>query len=269
MLVTTRLAKALAARGLALGLALVSSHAGAQLTAANGEKLAFSLTEFKVSGAAPTVILSHGGNCVTSSDTDWGRQINQWGYHAVLIDHCTQRGVRPHTGEEPPPLSPLQRVNDAVYTAEWVRKQGWHQGGIILMGFSRGGEAVLRAADPRMTYNVHREAEGLALFDGYVAYYPACSLRPLQARAPLMIHHGELDNLASFSQCEYTRMTDSNFRIHTYPGVHHGFDSPGAQIAGANRFIGRYIARSYDASADQKSRQLTREFLQQVLRFPR
>jgi dienelactone hydrolase len=248
--------------------ALACSSGWAQITNLTGEKLPFSVSvsvsEPKINTPAPTVIISHGGSCLTSNEPAWARQIIQWGYNAIVIDHCKDRGIGPHTGEEPPPLTPLQRVNDYVYTAEWIKKQDWHKGKVVLMGFSRGGEAVLRAADPRLTYNIYREAEGLAMFDAYVAYYPACSRLPEAPRAPLLIHHGEADNLASFRQCEYQRMTHENYQIKTYPGVHHGFDSPGIQITGSNKYIGRFIARSYDPSADQTSRLATQEFLKKI-----
>lgn len=244
--------------------AVAAASANAQITNTNGERLPFSVSESKANAPSSTVIISHGGGCLTSNESDWARQVNKWGFNAVVIDHCKDRGISAHTGEEPPPLTPLQRVNDYVYTAEWVKKQDWHKGKVVLMGFSRGGEAVLRAADPRLTYNVYREAEGLALFDAYIAYYPACTRMPEEPRAPLLIHHGESDNLASFRQCEYQRMTHPNYQTQTYPGVHHGFDIPGGQITGSNKYIGRFIVRSYDSSADKKARQTTQDFLQKI-----
>lgn len=163
-----------------------------------GEKLPFNLRVIESAIPAPSIIISHGGSCRLPQEEMWGVKFREWGYNVVIIDHCTARRIAPHTGVEPPPLSTEDRVNDYIATAEWIKIQKWHQGKVAVFGISRGGEAVLRASDTRFS-RVRRGLEGMAELDVYIALYPACSAFPKAPRAPLLILHGELDNLADFS----------------------------------------------------------------------
>ena len=58
-----------------------------------GEKFPFKLTILNSDKPAPTVIVSHGGSCRLSQDDMWADLFRQWGYKAVLIDHCSGRDI--------------------------------------------------------------------------------------------------------------------------------------------------------------------------------
>lgn len=231
-----------------------------------GERFPFTIKASQVSKPSPTVIISHGGGCRTSQEDDWAKRFQNWGYNTVLIDHCTARNIDPHTGREPAPLRPQARVDDYIAVAEWIRQQKWHLGKIAVFGISRGGEAVMRASDARFANNVRNGPEGLAQLDVYVALYPACSLVPKAPRAPLLVMHGELDNLAVFGTCEYHTVEHINYSIKTYPDAHHGFDIQGPDLTGSNPFLGNFVIRRYNPSAAQRSFEDTRKFLETHLK---
>lgn len=230
-----------------------------------GEKFAFNLKVQTSSTPVPSIIISHGGSCRLPQDEMWGAKFRDWGYNVVIIDHCTARHLSPHTGVEPPPLSTADRVNDYIATAEWIRVQKWHLGKVAVFGISRGGEAVLRASDTRFSRG-RRGLEGMAELDVYIALYPACSTFPNAPRAPLLILHGELDNLADFSNCEYSTREHENLTIKTYPNAHHGFDIPGNTIYGNGTYLRNFVARSYDSKAAEQSSRDTKEFLQRYMK---
>lgn len=217
-----------------------------------GEKFPFSIKQMAGESPAPTVMISHGGSCRTAQEDQWANRIKSWGFNVVLMDHCSGRGIGPHTGVEPPTLKPQDRVDDYIAIAEWVKTQPWHQGKVAVFGISRGGEAVLRAAEERFDRG-RRGLEGLKELDVYVALYPACSYVPRTPRAPLLVMHGEADNLAVFSQCDYAARTHENFTIKTYRNAHHGFDMNGGDILGTNPFLGSFVVRRYDKDAAEQS----------------
>jgi dienelactone hydrolase len=230
-----------------------------------GEKFPFNLKVIENSTPASSIIISHGGSCRLPQEEMWGAKFREWGYNVVIIDHCSARRIIPHTGIEPPPLSTENRVNDYIATAEWIKVQKWHQGKVAVFGISRGGEAVLRASDTRFN-RVRRGLEGMAELDVYIALYPPCSTFPKAPRAPLLILHGELDNLADFNNCEYSTREHKNLTIKTYPNAHHGFDVPGNTIYGSGTYLRSFISRSYESKAAEKSLSDTKEFLEKNLR---
>ena len=230
-----------------------------------GEKFPFKLTIRNSDKPAPTVIVSHGGSCRLSQDDMWADRFRQWGYNAVLIDHCSGRAFGPHTGVEPPPLKPQDRVDDYIATAEWVKTQTWHKGKVAVFGISRGGEAVLRASEK--SFNRGRNSDsGLTELDVYVALYPACSYVPKAPRAPMLVMHGELDNLAVFGTCEYSDKNHPNYTIKTYPNAHHGFENVGCNSTGSNRYLGNFVSCRYNAEAAIRSMNHTKEFLEKHLK---
>jgi dienelactone hydrolase len=231
-----------------------------------GEKFSFKITVRNKDTPAPTIIVSHGGGCRTSQEDMWADRFRQWGYNAVIIDHCSGRGIGPHTGVEPPPLKQQDRVDDYIATAEWIKTQAWHKGKVAVFGISRGGEAVLRASESRFNRGRNGDA-GLAELDVYIALYPACSYVPKAPRAPMLVMHGELDNLAVFSTCEYSERNHPNYTIKTYPHAHHGFDITGCNTIGSNRYLGNYVSCRYNEAASSQSMNDTKEFLAKHLKL--
>ena len=230
-----------------------------------GEKFPFSIKVIESGMPSPTVLVSHGGSCRLPQDEMWAGRFKNWGYNAVLIDHCSQRNIGPHSGMAVPLVMPSDRVNDYIAVAEWVKFQHWHKGKVAVFGISRGGEAVVRAADERFDRG-RRGRAGLAELEVYVALYPACGSFPKAPRGPLLIMHGEADNLASFGACDYHLLDHPNYTIKTYPNAHHGFDVPGPDIVRSTRDIASFVAARYDPSAAALSAEDTRVFLSRHMR---
>lgn len=230
-----------------------------------GEKFPFSINVVRAAQPAATVIVSHGGSCRLPQEDTWANRFKEWGYNAVVIDHCTGRSIGPHTGVEPPPLRPQDRVNDFIATAEWIKTQPWHRGKVAVFGISRGGEAVMRAAESRFNRGRNGDA-GLAELDVFIALYPACLYLPKAPRRPMLVMHGELDNLAVFAGCEYAQLDHPNYTIKTYPNAHHGFEVAGGDVVGSNRNLGNFIARRYNAEAAARSFDDAKAFLEKHLK---
>ena len=240
-------------------------HGCASFTNEKGEKFPFSIQQSTLSKPAPTVIVSHGGYCLTDYDRAWANKLNNWGFNAIIIDHCSARGIGPHTGIDPPLLKIVDRVSDYAVIAKWLQNQNFHNGKIALLGESRGGEGVMRASDIRFNRSYGGD-EALKLISSYIAYYPPCTSPPKESRGPVLIHHGDKDNLAVFSTCEYDSWTNKNVRLNVYHDVSHAFDQPGSVIYGSNQYLGSFIARKYDFEADIKSQEITKKFLEETLR---
>lgn len=230
-----------------------------------GEKFPFTIKVIEKKSPSPSIIVSHGGACRLSQDEMWGAKFVEWGYNVVIVDHCTARRISGHVDIDPPLLAPEDRVNDYIAIAEWIKLQTWHSGKVAVFGISRGGEAVLRASN-NLFNRVRRGSEGLAELDVYVALYPACTAFPEAPRGPLLVLHGEEDNLALFSFCDYASKKHPNLTIRTYPNTHHGFDVFGvSDIVGRNN-RGNFIARRYNAESAVKAEVEVREFLQRTMR---
>ena len=244
---------------------IVSFQASASFINQKGDTFRFSIQQYTLSSPAPSVIVSHGGACLTSFEHSWAKTLNNWGYNAIVIDHCTSRGIEKHTGIEPPPLNVHDRVSDYAVVAEWLQSQNFHKGKIALLGSSRGGEGVIRASDPRFN-RTYGGDETLSFISAFIAYYPPCNSPLVSSRAPVLIHHGDQDNLAIFSWCAYEKWATNQIRLSVYKGVSHAFDQPGSTLTGSNKYIGNFIVRKYDHEAATKSQQVTREFLNETLK---
>ena len=73
-----------------------------------------------------TVLVSHGSGCLEQQSHNWAKQLNEWGYNAVVIDHCTTRGIKRYTqsGDGPPlDLQPRDKALDYILIAKWLEEQ--------------------------------------------------------------------------------------------------------------------------------------------------
>lgn len=235
-----------------------------------GEEQPFQIHTFLVNTPAPTVMVSHGSGCLTQNFFAWARELNAWGYNAIVIDHCSARGVNRYTGQFPPKnLAAIDKAKDYAALAEWVKAQDWHKGKIAVVGFSRGGAGVLMFANDSILKNTGElNLAQMKLIDVGVAYYPGCTPHkpPKTPHLPVLIHHGLSDNLAVPTQCNYPDLTDPNYHIVLYEGVYHTFDVVGPDITGTGPTGRPYVARRYNREADLKSRDITRNFLDNHLK---
>jgi dienelactone hydrolase len=191
-----------------------------------GEKFPFSVAVHNYGKPSPTIIVSHGSTCRSPQDDMWAKKFQNWGFNAIVVDHCSHRNIGSHVGYVDPPLKTLDRVNDFIVIAEWAKVQPWHSGKVAVFGISRGGQAVLRAANDTFLEGISKGLNGLKQLDVYMALYPNCELVPSSPLGPTFVMHGEADNLAQFPYCQfmYNSVKHTNFSIKSYPDAHHGFD---------------------------------------------
>ena len=102
---------------------------------------------------------------------------------------------------------------------------------IALMGFSRGGQAVLYASVERFHKLWNRTG---AQFAAYIPFYPDCATTyredTVPVAKPIRIHHGVPDDYNPLRTCkayaERLRAAGRDVQVAEYPNAPHGFDSP-------------------------------------------
>ncbi len=211
---------------------------------------------------APTVLLAHGSAGVTNNHREIARTLNSWGYNSVIVDHYTLRGITRHVRKEAPGARSEDRALDIVEAARWVEKQEWHSGKIAVVGFSRGGSAVLTLINEQQMRNLGIVSDSKPNpISVSVAYYPSCYNNPVPSNPsmPTQVHLAEDDDLARPLWCVFSPMHE-NYSVYRYNGATHAFDetsTPGTVLEFSHR---------YDRKATNSSREKVKEFLDKHLK---
>jgi dienelactone hydrolase len=210
-------------------------------------------------GPFPAVIIMHGCGGRSNRLLVWARRLNRWGYAAIIPDSLRPRGLTSVCAPmSQPSLTPQDRVADIAAAAAWLRARPEIDGKrIAVLGQSHGGSTAATAA--RRTYDdaIHLKAA--------VDYYGRCGSPMLQGATPLLALAGEDDDWGNpaLNCLAFGRSVNpgSVFEVHTYPGVHHGFDSEGMAPTTSNGHVMRY---DHDAAEDSFVR--VRAFLDRFLK---
>ncbi len=129
---------------------------------------------------------------------------------------------------------------------------------IAAIGYCFGGAVVLHAARTGLPLR------GVVSFHGALSSFHTPA--PGSVKAKILVCHGAADSLVPDTDvAAFTAEMDqakADYRIVTYPGAHHGFTNPDADVV-AKRFGGFPVG--YDAEADTRSWQDMRDFLARVL----
>lgn len=208
----------------------------------------YSTEEFLVGHPAPTVIVAHGCDGVNRFNKEWARQIQSWGYNAVIVDSFSKRdskGVCMKGWQ----IHPVDRSNDILEVVEEIKTKSWHKGKFGAVGFSHGGSTMI----------------ALSKYDkisALVSYYPSCTLTYPESnpKTKVMMHLGAKDAWTPIWQCSPQSLTGPNYTVKVYENAGHAFD-----IDAPNRTVGRFLLW-YDREADTVSRSMTREFFDKELR---
>lgn len=214
---------------------------------------------------APTVLVMHGCGGVDPHHLEWAKQLQDWGFNAVVVDSFKPRFVS-STCTKVMDVTPLQRAIDAHLTAKWVMTQEWSQRKVGVLGFSHGAWGALHAST---TQDAQREI-GASYLTSAVAFYPYCgsSLNFVGRGIPLQIHIGGDDDWTPASLCkDLARNWDLGANYFEYARAHHGFDriNTDQRISGTDGAIGMRTLRS-DPEANRAARRRVRDFLDQTLR---
>jgi acetyl esterase/lipase len=131
--------------------------------------------EFRIaqgSGKLPVVVLMHGSSGVGAGMEPWVHTFNAMGISTFVIDGFSGRGLTA-VGPNQALLGRLNLIVDIYRSLEILAKHPRvDPDRIVLMGFSRGGQAALYASLDR--FNKLWNKSGVQ-FAGYIPFYPDCS----------------------------------------------------------------------------------------------
>ena len=189
--------------------------------------------EFRIAqgtGRLPVVVLMHGSSGVGASIEPWVHQFNAMGISTFVIDGFSGRGLTA-VGPNQALLGRLNFILDIYRSLDILAKHPRvDPERIVLMGFSRGGQAALYASLDR--FNKLWNKSGVQ-FAGYIPFYPDCSTHYLTdtevAARPIRIFHGTPDDYNPVASCKayLARLKDAkrDVVLTEYPDSQHAFDS--------------------------------------------
>jgi dienelactone hydrolase len=189
--------------------------------------------EFRVaqgSGKLPVVVLMHGSSGVGATMEAWVHQFNAMGISTFVIDGFSGRGLTA-VGPNQALLGRLNFIVDIYRSLEILAHHPRvDPDRIVLMGFSRGGQAALYASLERFHKLWNKSG---VQFAGYIPFYPDCSTSYASdtevASRPIRIYHGTPDDYNPVSSCKayLTRLQAAkrDVVLTEYPDSPHGFDS--------------------------------------------
>ncbi len=179
----------------------------------------------------PAVVALHGcSGPYAARDGGWAVELARKGHAVLLPDSFGSRGLGPQCRVKDRTVRPSpERRLDAIAAAQWLTGQpGTPEGGIVLLGWSNGGQTTLATANQASDL-----PEGL--FARFVAFYPGCaSTNRDPAWRPgtkMLILVGELDDWTPAGPCHrLAEKFPDLLTLVTYPGAYHDFDAPGRPV---------------------------------------
>lgn len=189
------------------------------------------------SGRLPVVVLQHGSGGMGANIEMWAREFNAMGVSTLALDGFTGRGLA-QVSTNQALLGRLNFILDIYRGLDVLAKHPRvDPQRIVLMGFSRGGQAALYASLKRF----HRmwNKSGVE-FVAYVPFYPDCATTFISdtdvANRPIRIFGGTVDDYNPIALCkpyvERLKAAGRDVQLTEYPNAPHSFDNPfGAQPA--------------------------------------
>jgi dienelactone hydrolase len=189
--------------------------------------------EFRVaqgSGRLPVVVMMHGSSGVGPNIEPWSHQFNAMGISTFVIDGFSGRGLTA-VGPNQALLGRLNFILDIYRTLDILAHHPRvDPDRIVLMGFSRGGQAALYASLTR--FHKLWNKSGLQ-FAAYIPFYPDCSTTYTGdtevAGVPIRIFHGTPDDYNPVASCKayIARLKSAGVDVvlTEYPDSPHGFDA--------------------------------------------
>ena len=189
--------------------------------------------EFRVAqgtGRLPVVVLMHGSSGVGATMEAWVRTFNAMGISTFVIDGFSGRGLTA-VGPNQALLGRLNFILDIYRSLDILAKHPRvDPERIVLMGFSRGGQAALYASLDRFHKLWNKSG---AQFAAYIPFYPDCSTSYATdtevAARPIRIFHGTPDDYNPVASCkaylERLQEAKRDVVLTEYPDSAHGFDA--------------------------------------------
>jgi dienelactone hydrolase len=189
--------------------------------------------EFRVAqgaGRLPVVVMMHGSGGVNGTSEAWVHQFNSMGISTFVIDGFSGRGIT-STNTNQALLGRLNLIVDIYHALDILAKHPRvDPDRIVLMGFSRGGQAALYASENRFQKLWNKS--GLQ-FAAYIPFYPDCSTTYVDdtdvVDRPIRIFHGTPDDYNPVASCkafvERLKEAKRDVVLTEYPDSPHGFDA--------------------------------------------
>src|SRR5436190_5792697 len=199
---------------------------------ANGKQVTVA-GEFRIaqgSRTLPVVVLMHGWSGVGAGMDPWVRHFSAMGISTFVIDGFSGRGLTA-VGPNQALLGRLNFIVDIYRSLEILAKHPRvDPERIVLMGFSRGGQATLYASLDRFHKLWNKSG---AQFAAYIPFYPDCSTSYATdtetVARPIRIYHGTPDDYNPVASCKayLARLQEAkrDVVLTEYPDSAHGFDA--------------------------------------------
>jgi dienelactone hydrolase len=209
-------------------------------------------------GPFPAMVILHGCDGVGPHYRDWARQLNAWGYVAMVVDSFRPRGLS-NVCNHGMLVPPLVQAQDAFAAADYLRaRPDVRADRIGVIGFSHGGWAVLKAVLADTVRGDHATP-----FVAAVAFYPGCDPPGSPLATDTLILIGDADDWTPVERCvrwrDRVQRAGHDLEMKIYPGALHAFDAQTWPHMYAGHYVGRDPAAAVDALA------LSRDFLSQRL----
>jgi dienelactone hydrolase len=183
------------------------------------------------SGRLPVVVLIHGSGGLQPNNEYWIREFNAMGISTFTLDGFTGRGLT-QVNNNQALLGRLNMILDAYRGLDILAKHPQvDPKRVVLMGFSRGGQATLYTSLKRF----HRiwNRSGIE-FAAYIPFYPDCMTTYQSdtevADRPIRIFQGSPDDYNPIGPCKtyVKRLLDAgrDVQLFEYPNAMHMFDNP-------------------------------------------
>ena len=189
--------------------------------------------EFRIAqgtGRLPVVVMMHGSSGVGPNIEPWSHQFNAMGLSTFVIDGFSGRGLTA-VGPNQALLGRLNFILD-IYRALDIlaHHPRVDPDRIVLMGFSRGGQAALYASLTRFHKLWNKSG---VQFAAYIPFYPDCSTSYAGdtevVGVPIRIFHGTPDDYNPVASCKAylarLKPAGADIALTEYPDSPHGFDA--------------------------------------------
>jgi dienelactone hydrolase len=182
-------------------------------------------------GRLPVVVLIHGSGGMGPNIEMWAREFNAIGIATFALDGFTGRGLI-QTSTNQALLGRLNFILDIYRGLDVLAKHPRiDPQRIVLMGFSRGGQAALYASLKR--FHQLWNKSGIE-FAAYVPFYPDCATSFAGdtdlADKPVRIFGGTMDDYNPIALCktyaERLKTAGRDVQVTEYPNAAHSFDNP-------------------------------------------
>ena len=183
------------------------------------------------SGRLPLVILIHGSGGFEVNADVWDRQFGSLGISTFALDSFSGRGIA-STVTDQSQLGRLNMILDLYRSLAVLATHPWiDPNRIAVMGFSRGGQAVLYATLKRF----HRMWNTSGIDPAaYIALYPQCNTTYISdtdvTDHPIRIFHGISDDYVEIAPCrayfERLKQAGKDVQMTEYADTWHAFDYP-------------------------------------------